>query len=454
MDKILIVDDEPGVRESLRFSLKDRYDIVLAENGARAIELAERIHPDLIILDVMLPDVGGMDVLKAVRSGGEDVPVIMLTAVSQVKTAVDAMKAGACEYITKPFDVEELKIMVANVMKTGKLAKQVSFLKEEINREYPVGQIVYKSSAMSRVLKEAKKVAVADSSVLLTGPTGTGKELVARFIHDGGKRAQEPFVPVHCAAIPEGLFESEIFGYEKGAFTGAVRNKQGKIEIARSGTLFFDEVSEIPLPAQVKLLRFLQEKEFSRLGGNDTVKSGARIISASSADLQGLVNEKKFRDDLFYRLGVIPISIPALKERREDIRELVDFYFAVFKKQLLCKTRGFSHESMDILCGYDWPGNVRELKNIIERILVLKGNKSIIESCDLPVELGVSPRKPAYSLKEEIEDFERKLIRETLESSGWNQTKTAESLKTTRRILRYKMERYGLGNGQKENPGN
>lgn len=454
MNKILIVDDEPGVRQSLRFSLKDKYEIILAENGSTAIELAGRIRPDLVILDVMLPDLGGMDVLKAIKSGEDDIPVVMLTAVSQVKTAVDAMKNGACEYITKPFDVEELKILVENVLRTGRLAKQISVLKEEIDREYPVGRIVYKSDVMTRVLREAKKVSAADSSVLLTGPTGVGKELLARFIHENGKRAQEPFVPVHCAAIPEGLFESEVFGYDKGAFTSAFKSKQGKIELAGSGTIFFDEVSEIPMPVQVKLLRFLQEKEFSRLGGNDVIRSEARIISASSRDLKNLADENKFRDDLYYRLGVIPLHLPALKERREDIKELVDFYFALFKKQFLCKTECFSPSAMDVLCSYDWPGNVRELKNIIERILVLKGNKSIIEGYDLPAELKTVSRKPVYSLKDEIEDFEKRLIKETLESSGWNQTKAAGNLKTTRRILRYKMQKYELGNGQKESSGN
>ncbi len=261
-------------------------------------------------------------------------------------------------------------------------------------------------------------------------------------------------MPVHCAAIPEGLFESEVFGYDKGAFTSAFRSKQGKIELAGSGTIFFDEVSEIPMPVQVKLLRFLQEKEFSRLGGNDIIKSEARIISASSVDLQNQVKEKKFRDDLFYRLGVIPLRLPALRERREDIKELVDFYFAVMKKQFLCKAGGFSHGAMEILCGYDWPGNVRELKNIIERILVLKGNKSIIEPYDLPAELKTVPRRAAYSLKTEVEDFEKRLVKETLEGSGWNQTRAAENLGTTRRILRYKMQKYGFGNGQKENSGN
>jgi len=341
-------------------------------------------------------------------------------------------------------DAEEMKLLIENVLKTGKLSRQVSFLKEEVIREYPVDRIVYKSDVMARVLKEGKKVAATDSNVLLTGPTGVGKELVARFMHENGKRAGDPFVPVHCAAIPEGLFESEVFGYERGAFTNAFKSKKGKIETAGSGTIFFDEVSEIPMPVQVKLLRFLQEKEFSRLGGNNTIKSDARIISASSVSLPDMVKEKRFRDDLFYRLGVIPIYIPPLQERREDIGLLVDFYLDILSKQFLCKTREFSHSALDVLYNYDWPGNVRELKNIIERILVLRGNKVIIDVDDLPVELKTSHRQDVYSLKEAVESFEKRLIKEVIESYRGNQTKTAEHLKTTRRILRYKMQKYKL----------
>jgi DNA-binding NtrC family response regulator len=444
MDKILVVDDESGVRESLRFLLKEKYKIILAENGYQAIELFKDNNIDLVILDIILPDIGGIEVLKTIKNNDDEVPVIMLTAVSHIKTAVEAMKAGACEYISKPFDAEEMKLLIENVLKTGKLSRQVSFLKEEVIREYPVDRIVYKSDVMARVLKEGKKVAATDSNVLLTGPTGVGKELVARFMHENGKRAGDPFVPVHCAAIPEGLFESEVFGYERGAFTNAFKSKKGKIETAGSGTIFFDEVSEIPMPVQVKLLRFLQEKEFSRLGGNNTIKSDARIISASSVSLPDMVKEKRFRDDLFYRLGVIPIYIPPLQERREDIGLLVDFYLDILSKQFLCKTREFSHSALDVLYNYDWPGNVRELKNIIERILVLRGNKVIIDVDDLPVELKTSHRQDVYSLKEAVESFEKRLIKEVIESYRGNQTKTAEHLKTTRRILRYKMQKYKL----------
>jgi len=450
MDKILIVDDEMGVRESLKFSLKEKYEIILAGDGREALDMFDKRHPQLVILDIILPDIGGLDILKKIKEREENTAVIMLTAVSHVKTAVEAMKLGAAEYITKPFDVEELKIVVGKILKAFRLEGHFSLLKEELGREYPVGRIVYKSPAMKKILAESAKVALTDSAILLTGPTGSGKELIARYIHEKSIRRGEPFVPVHCAAIPESLFESELFGHEKGAFTNALTGRQGKIEAAASGTIFLDEVSEIPPVLQVKLLRFLQEKEFSRLGSNDIIKSDARVISASSKDLGEEVAAKAFRDDLFYRLGVIPINIPPLKERREDIIPLADFYFESFKSQFLCKAERFSAGALEFLRDYDWPGNVRELKNIIERILVLGGGKVVIEEGDLPEGLRPEGKKGTEkSFKEQVEDFEKGLISEALLKTGYNQAMAARELKTTRRILRYKAEQYGLSDNAK-----
>lgn len=450
MDKILIVDDEPGVRESLKFSLKDNYEIILAGNGNEALDVLDKKYPGLVILDIMLPDMDGLNVLKAIKARDDNMPVIMLTAVSQINTAVESMKLGACEYITKPFDVNELKMAVEKALRTSRLEGQISLLKEELSREYPVGKIVYKSPVMKKILEESAKVAATDSSVLLTGPTGVGKELVARFIHEKSRRWKDPFVPVHCAAIPESLFESELFGYEKGAFTNALKSKKGRIEAAGSGTIFLDEVSEIPLILQVKLLRFLQEKEFSRLGSNDTIKSDARVVSASSKDLQKEISAQTFRDDLFYRLSVIPIYMPPLKDRREDIIPLADFYFNAAKRQFLCAAEKFSDAALEVLYNYDWPGNVRELKNIIERILVLKGNKVIIEEDDLPPGLKQDIGKTVKSsFKKQVEEFEKRIIGEALSKTGYNQAAAARELKTTRRILRYKAEKYGFADDEK-----
>jgi len=456
MDKILIVDDEIGVKESLKFSLKDKYEVILASSGGEALDIISKRHPNLVILDIMLPDIGGIDVLKSIRGKEENLPVIMLTAVSQINTAVESIKLGAAEYITKPFDVNDLKLTVEKILKTSRLEGQVLLLKEELSREYPVSRVIYRSKVMEKILQEASKVALTDSSVLLTGPTGVGKELIARFIHEKSGRNLEPFVPVHCAAIPESLFESELFGYEKGAFTNALKSQKGKIEYAGGGTIFLDEVSEIPAAMQVKLLRFLQEKEFSRLGSNDIIKSDARMVSASSKDLGSEIAVRNFRDDLFYRLSVIPIYIPPLKERREDVIPLVKFYFNLFKSQFLCKTENFSESAMHVLQDYDWPGNVRELKNIIERILVLKGNKVTIDSNDLPEGFCACRKEINWSsLKKQVEDFERSIIREVLSKTGYNQTSAARELKTTRRILRYKAAKYGIvENGERENTDN
>jgi len=448
MNKILIVDDELGVRESLKFSLKDNYALEFASTGKEAIEKVEKNIPDLVILDIVLPDKDGIDVLKEIKSIDGNIPVIMLTAVSQVKVAVDAMKAGAVDYLTKPFDIEELIIVIKSVFDAEKLKGQISILRKEIEREYPVYNIVFRSSKMKKALNLADKVIETNSPVLITGPTGVGKELIARYIHEKSSRKNEPFIPIHCAAIPESLFESELFGFEKGAFTDAVRSKKGKIEIAGNGTIFFDEVGEIPLSFQVKLLRFLQDKKFSPLGSNEFKESDARLIFATSKNLPSEIEKGKFREDLYYRINVIPVYIPPLKERREDITPLINFYFSLYKEIINSKIELFSKEALRALENYRWPGNVREIKNFIERILVLKGNKVIINIEDLPEEIkGYKSEDIPY--KEKIARYEKELIINALEKAGWNQTKAAKILKTTRRILKYRMEKLGIKKREK-----
>lgn len=443
MYKILVVDDELGVRESLKFALNDKYKLKTVSTGKEALNSIMKNIPDLVILDIILPDKNGIEVLKEIKAIDKNIPVIMLTAVSQIKTAVEAMKTGAIDYITKPFDIEELNLLIKNIFKTVELRGQVSILKEEVRKEYPVDNIVFQSNKMKEVLKIAEKVIDTDSPVLITGPTGVGKELIARYIHEKGKGGNVPFVPIHCSSIPESLFESELFGYEKGAFTDASKSKKGKIEIAGEGTIFMDEVAEIPVSFQIKLLRFLQDKKFSSLGSNEVKQSRARIIFATSKKLEDEIKKGNFRHDLYYRINVIPIYVPPLKERREDIIPLINFYLRFFKKFIPARTESFSEKAMEMLKKYDWPGNVREIKNFIERILVLKGNKVIIDINDLPDEMR-DCQEEDISYKERVERYEKELIVDALNKSGWNQTKAARELKTTRRILKYRMEKLGI----------
>jgi len=443
MNKILVVDDEIGVRESLRFALKDKYKVILADSGKECIAQLEKEIPDLIILDIILPDIDGISLLKEIRRKFHEIPVVMLTAVSQVKTAVEAMKSGALDYITKPFDVEEIILIIEKILKTKNLLSYIEILKEEINKEYPVEKIIYASETMGKIIGIAKRVSFSDSPVLITGPTGVGKELIARYIHENSPRKEQPFVPIHCAAIPETLFESELFGYEKGAFTNAFKSKKGKIEIAGSGTIFLDEIGDIPLNIQVKLLRFIEEKKFSRLGSNEIIESDVRIISATSKNLEEEIKKGNFREDLFYRLSVVPIKIPPLKERKEDIIPLLEYYIDLYSKKYRTKIKKISEKAKEVFLNYEWPGNVRELKNLIERIFVLNPQNDIINIEDLPEEFKVR-KKDFISLREEVENFEKNLIKRALEENNYNQTKTAIFLRTTRRILRYKIEKYGL----------
>lgn len=447
MDKILIIDDEEGVRESLKFSLRDKYKVILSSNGKEGLSTIEKERPDLVILDIILPDIDGINLLKEIKEKFKDIPVIMLTAISHVNTAVEAMKLGAADYIPKPFDIDKLIYTIENTLKMKNLISHIEILKEEIKKEYPLEEPIYESEAMRNVIELAKKSALSDSPVLITGPTGVGKELIARYIHEKSQRRNLPFVPIHCAAIPETLFESEIFGYEKGAFTNAFKSKKGKIEIAGSGTLFFDEIGEIPLNVQVKLLRFLEEKKYSPLGSNEIFESNARIIAATSKNLEKEIENGRFREDLYYRLSVIPIRIPPLKERKEDIIPIVNYYIKFFKNKFYSKIIDFSDEVKKAFVNYQWPGNVRELKNIIERIFVLYSEKDIINLSDLPEELKT--KKDDFNLEETIENFEKELIKKALIKTNWNQTKAAEILKITRRKLSYKIKKYGLINGRK-----
>ncbi len=445
MKKILVVDDEKSVQHSLNLVLSDSYKVFVASSANEALKVISENEIDIVFLDIILPDKDGLNVLQSIKKLNPDIPVIMLTAVTEVSTAVQSIKMGAYDYITKPFDVEEIRLIVKKICNEMKRKEQVEFLVDEI--EKTKGKIICESSGMKKVLELAAKAARYNSPVLITGQTGTGKELVARFIHKESRRKNEPFIAIHCAAIPETLFESEIFGYEKGAFTGAFRSKPGKLEIAGEGTVFFDEIGEMPVSLQIKLLRVLQEKEFSRVGSNDSIRFEARIIAATSRDLRVEIQEGRFREDLFYRLSVVPIDIPPLKERKEDIIPAAYHFLTVLGTQMSATAKAFSKDAERCLLSYSWPGNVRELKNVIERILVLKGNKDIIEIEDLPEDIKTCIEKkdrPTISFENRVKEFEKKLLLETLDRFAWNKTKAAEYLKISRRVLTYKVEKYGL----------
>lgn len=446
MNKILVVDDEKSVQESLKLVLADIYRVEVASSGHEALSKLADSDIDVVFLDIILPDTDGIQVLREIKKIYPDIPVIMLTAVSKISTAVESMKIGAYDYITKPFDVDEIRLIVRRLFNELKTAKKIELLSDEIEKS--TGTIICKSQKMKDVLALALKAAPYDSSVLIKGPTGSGKELVARFIHKESQRKNEPFVPIHCAAIPETLFESEIFGYEKGAFTGAFKSKPGKLEIAGSGTVFFDEVGEMPLSLQIKLLRVLQEREFSRIGSNEAIKFEARVLAATSRDLNKEIEMGRFREDLFYRLSVIPIEIPSLQERKEDILPIAYHFLSVFNSQMSTKTKGFTPEAEESLISYPWPGNVRELKNVVERLLVLKGNKDIIDIDDLPEDIRlikkISYQSDDRPFEEKVREFEKELIIKTLEKCSWNKSKAAESLKMSRRVLIYKVNKYGI----------
>ncbi|MGC9066738.1 MAG: sigma-54-dependent transcriptional regulator [Candidatus Ratteibacteria bacterium] len=451
--KILIIDDEKGVLESLKLVLSDSGRIFVASSGKEGLEILSNNEIDIVFLDILMPDQDGLETLREIKKIDDTLPVVMLTAVSKLSTAIEAMKLGAYDYLTKPFDVEEIRLIVQKIFKEFRIRQKVQFLTDELEKS--AEPIVYKSDQMKEVLSLALRAAPHDSAVLITGPTGSGKELVARFIHRESPRKNEPFIAIHCAAIPETLFESEIFGYEKGAFTGAFKSKPGKLEVAGSGTIFFDEIGEMPLSLQIKLLRVLQEHEFSRVGSNEPIKMEARVLSATSRDLKKEVESGKFREDLFYRLSVIPIDIPPLKERKQDILPIAYHFLSFFGKQTGSRAKMFSPEAEQCLLNYDWPGNIRELKNVIERILVLRGNKDIINVEDLPEEFRAvqSINSADISFEERVREFEKGLILDALKKFSWNKSKAAEYLKMSRRVLNYKVGKYGIRETQKKNFG-
>ncbi len=437
---IAIVDDEPAQRQLLDNALRRAgYDTILCQNGAQAVNAAPQ--SSLMLLDVRLPDISGLDVLHRVKEEQPSLPIILLTAYIDVRDAVAAIKSGALDYLEKPIDLDELIAAVDDAL--GATGRPVSGTDEFL---LPAG-IVAESSAMKRVFDQATRVAASDATVLLLGESGVGKEIVARFIHDHSPRASRPFVRVNCGALPEQLIESELFGHEKGAFTGATARRIGRFEEADGGTLFLDEIGELSAPLQKKLLRFLQEREFQRLEGNQTLKTDVRIISATKYNLEERIKSGDFRDDLYYLLGVITMHLPPLRERKEDIEPLVNHFMSRFSGENDKTIEGIGSEAMDILFKYDYPGNIRELETIIQRAVVL-ARDSIISKRDLSFRDGLSHTlgHMASPLMSSMKTLECQLIEQALGKAEGNQTRAADILGITERKLRYKMKKYGLKN--------
>jgi DNA-binding NtrC family response regulator len=446
----LVVEDGQSQREILRDFLRDEgYDVVEAENGDKAIEAVKNGYFDLLLLDYKMPEKDGMTVLEEVKDINTEIDVIMMTAYGSVDTAVRAMKAGAADYVTKPIELEELRILIDRIAERQTLRKENEILREELRgKGVTADQIIFKSAAMSEVVNLSGRVANSSATVLIQGESGTGKELLARLIHNLSPRSDRPMIVVNCAALSENLLESELFGHEKGAFTGASRRRIGRFEEADGGTLFLDEIGELSPAVQVKILRFLQEREFQRVGGNRTIRSDVRIISATNRNLQGEVKDGTFREDLYYRLNVVTIAVPPLRERKEDLSPLIDHFLNRFAVENGKEIQGISSEARDLLLRYDYPGNVRELENIIERAVVITRGP-VITSRDLPfsrssVHPHMSEVKIWRSLKESVEDLECKMIQRALEETANHQTKAANLLGISERMLRYKLKKYGL----------
>ena len=442
---LLVADDDPGLRESLERTLtREGYRVVLASDGRAALERVQAGGVDLIVTDLKMPGLTGLELLRAAKAIMPDVDVILLTAFGTVEEAVKAMKDGAYDFLTKPFRREQLIKLIDKALERRDLIEQNRALKKQLEDLRAKGQMIGASPSWRRMLTLVEQTADSSATILIQGESGTGKELVARTIHERSARRNGPFIAVNCAALPETLLESELFGYEKGAFTGAAGRKEGRFELAHGGTLFLDEVGDLSLVTQPKILRVLQEGEFERLGGTRTLQVDVRIVAATNQDVAEMVKEKRFREDLYYRLNVITIRVPPLRERPEDIRVLAQHYLRVYAAKNGRKLEGFTGEAIDRLEAYAWPGNVRELENLIERSVLL-ARKDRIDAEDLPEEVMGVKRPPRDAILELIgtplADIERRLLDETLRITGGNKTQAAKLLGIDVRTVARKLER-------------
>ncbi|MBU0630899.1 MAG: sigma-54 dependent transcriptional regulator [Candidatus Margulisbacteria bacterium] len=441
---ILAIDDEKDMLTTYESILKKKYHLSLAGNANEALISIESSEPDLILLDLRMPETDGLDLLKQIHPRFPEIDIIVVSASKDIIDAVEAMKLGAVDYIPKPFEVSELLITVEKALEKHALIKENLYLKEMLKESTSYCNLIGQSQVMKRVFGTIEKVAPTESTILIHGESGTGKELVARAIHQKSRRANKPFVAVNCAAIPENLLESELFGHERGSFTGAHDRKLGKFELADEGTLFLDEIGCMSAAMQSKLLRVLEHKIIERLGGEKGVKVDVRIISATNIDFQKSIDEGKFRADLYYRLNVIPVELPPLRERKDDLRLLAEFFIKKFNKELNKKILAIAEPALDDLDNYDWPGNVRELQNVIERAIVLSSGE-IIEELNLPTGKGMTKPAAASSINKTLAEYEKELILEALRASKNNHSKAARQLGIPRSTLNSRMESLGLG---------
>ena len=457
-DKILVADDEQSMREFLEIMFKkEGYQVSLASNGEEVLKLTEKEIFDLVLLDIRMPRLDGISALKKIKALSPETIVIMITAYASADTAIQAMKEGAYDYITKPFKVDEIKLIIKNALEKKNLQRENVLLKQVVRDRYHYDNIIGQSSKMIALYDLLEKVAPTKTNILITGESGTGKELVAKAMHYNSPRKDKPFVTLNCGAIPELLIESELFGHMKGAFTDAIATKKGLFELADEGTIFLDEISELPLLMQVKLLRVLQDREFKRVGGTEDIRVDVRIISATNKDLEEATREKRFREDLFYRLNVIQIKIPPLREKREDIPLLTTQFLKKYSEELNKNISKISPEALRILLNYDFPGNVRELQNIIERAVALETspelsaqNLSSYLDEQLPMkkkQLDLEIPNEGIDLEKVVGDLERMLLLKALEKTKGIKKKAADLLHINFRSMRYRLEKYGLNHG-------
>jgi DNA-binding NtrC family response regulator len=449
MPTILIIEDEAKMRRLLELNLgEDGFKTLSAGDAETGLKLlaSEPVH--LVLTDLKLPGMSGLEFLQAAKRQNAALPIVVMTAFGSVETAVEAMKAGASDYVLKPFSLAEMRMVVHKELDHSRLQEENRSLREALGQKYSHPNIVARSPKMQEVLATVERVAPTNSTVLLGGESGVGKDLIARAIHEKSRRASGPFVKINSTAIPENLLESELFGYEKGAFTGAVTSKPGKFELADKGTLFLDEIGDVPAAIQVKLLRVLQEREFERLGGTRTVKVDVRLIAATNRDLRAALEQGTFREDLYYRLNVVPIDIAPLRERKEDIPDLANLFLARFAKDSGRQLRGISPAAMQVLVGHYWPGNVRELQNVIERACALAaGPELTVDDVQLDVprhRAGVGGNERFLPEGMTLDQWEDEMIREALKRAGGNKSQAARLLGLSRNALRYRLSKIGI----------
>jgi DNA-binding NtrC family response regulator len=445
-ETILVADDDPYIQEVLGDRLESLgYRVLRASDGKHALEIIERQDPEMAFLDIEMPGIKGLDLLKEIRKREKDFPVVMITAYGSIDLAVEAMKEGAYDFIPKPFKASHITLVVEKAMERQKLRREKEILSEEVDKRYHL--IAGKSAKVNEAMVAARKAAASKSTILLLGESGVGKELFARAIHNWSDRRVQPFVAINCVGLSRELLESELFGYERGAFTGAQQRKRGKIELAHGGTVFLDEVGDISEELQTKLLRFLQEREFERVGGTELIRVDVRIIAATNRDLESAVRAKRFREDLYYRINVVPIVLPPLRQRKEDVPALVHYFIRRFSTESKKRFSEISEEAMKKIMAYDWPGNVRELANAIERAVVL-GQPPIIELADLPAGVfatGTSDASVSLTYHDTVDDYRKEVILKALAETHGNRTAAAKLLGLERSYLQKLLKSFDIG---------